>query len=501
DCEAKMLSLQYQNEALTKSKELEVKNEFQALTKRLNTIENDKITAENQYQNENMLLTGLTYQQQKQSNDTYTDRTKHLKKDHHRRSQHSNGSICFQCDALQRNYELELQYRLSIEKDNERLREAFHKQQQHSVPSSIVTTTQAKQDNVYLTTTENSKSIHGETERAKYDLDRIQDINLLIDNYDRKRATHTLHQPIDTTRKFYDQEGRQRQLTIEKLTNDSSRPRTPSSFPVGSHLNGGGDYEYHHHLHSHDSHENSRPSSQCSCTNSELLKERLETAIDTSLADERMQAIKQLPLRSTTTNTTMTNGIGNILTLSADDSRNNGKYDLAMLPDEYKHLTKNLIFTRDAASDEKAYCCKNWQMINNDEIHTKVQAVHTPTAHVVTIGYQDCNGVLNPTMPTVPPPPRTPRSTSPSPPRSTTNRPGRSTTQCMFTAVNKTEYFLATKYSIITYLVPNSHKYCAPEDYGCCPTYVLLNDNCIPESEVAGLEFLIQLGLIGVGKK
>jgi hypothetical protein len=44
-----------------------------------------------------------------------------------------------------------------------------------------------------------------------------------------------------------------------------------------------------------------------------------------------------------------------------------------------------------------AYCCKNWQHFNNDAVHTKIQSALVPQEHTVTIGYQDCNGNINPT--------------------------------------------------------------------------------------------------------
>lgn len=48
----------------------------------------------------------------------------------------------------------------------------------------------------------------------------------------------------------------------------------------------------------HDDYDHSlNGSANCAvCTNSRLLKERLENAIDTSLADQRIQAIKQMPI-------------------------------------------------------------------------------------------------------------------------------------------------------------------------------------------------------------
>jgi hypothetical protein len=80
---------------------------------------------------------------------------------------------------------------------------------------------------------------------------------------------------------------------------------------------------------------------------------------------------------------------------------------------------------------------------------------------------------------------------------------------------------MATQFTVVTYLVPNSQTYCAPADYICCSSYAMVNNNCVrqynvslrdniikeripflDESTVASLEYLIQLGLIGdIGKK
>ncbi len=38
---------------------------------------------------------------------------------------------------------------------------------------------------------------------------------------------------------------------------------------------------------------------------------------------------------------------------------------------------------------------------------------------------------------------------------------------------------MTTEYTTVTYLVPNSHTFCAPADYKCCPGYVTLNNNCV----------------------
>jgi len=176
--------------------------------------------------------------------------------------------------------------------------------------------------------------------------------------------------------------------------------------------------------------------------------------------------------------------------------------DLGLLPDEYQHLAKDLNLKRQAGNerDEIAYCCRRWQFINNDEIHTRMESAQVPETNKVIAGYQDCNGNLNPTRPKIPIPP-----VRPSGKESTTSAPGISTTTtCMWVPVYKTETHMTTVFNTVTYLVPNSHKYCAPGDFVCCPHYVQLNGNCIHESSVANLEFLIQLGLIsgdGIGKR
>jgi hypothetical protein len=117
---------------------------------------------------------------------------------------------------------------------------------------------------------ENSRQIRSDTERVKSELDRLrQDFDKLVEHYEPISTLYQqtqLHSQIDTFRQFYEHEFRQRQLLMSKLTSGIK--------PI------------------HHSHE----TSPCTaCTSSRFLKERLETAIDNSLADERLQTIKQIP--------------------------------------------------------------------------------------------------------------------------------------------------------------------------------------------------------------
>jgi len=105
---------------------------------------------------------------------------------------------------------------------------------------------------------ENSRQIRSNTERIKSELDRLrEDFDKLVSNYEPINNFHhqtQLHSQIDTFRQFYQQEFRQRQLFMSKLTNGTS------TYP-----------------------------------NNRLLKQRLETAIDTNLAEHRLQIMAQLP--------------------------------------------------------------------------------------------------------------------------------------------------------------------------------------------------------------
>ncbi|CAF4166622.1 unnamed protein product [Rotaria sp. Silwood2] len=167
--------------------------------------------------------------------------------------------------------------------------------------------------------------------------------------------------------------------------------------------------------------------------------------------------------------------------------------DLASLPEEYQYLAKEINSKRatDNERNTDAYCCTNWQHINNDEVYTKMQTSLVPQTHTVTVGYQDCHGNINPTRPPIPIPSSTKRPIRPvggSETTPSTTGSLETTTGCMWTPVYKTETYMTTQYTVITYLVPNSNTYCAPEDYKCCPNYIMLNNNCVDKNVVANLE-------------
>jgi hypothetical protein len=108
---------------------------------------------------------------------------------------------------------------------------------------------------------------------VKDELDRLrQDFDKLVSNYEPANTFHhqtQLHSQIDIFRQFYEQEFRQRQSLMSNYTS-TIKP-----------------------INRHHSHNGNQPCT--ACTNSRLFKERLGTAIDTSLADERLQTIQQMP--------------------------------------------------------------------------------------------------------------------------------------------------------------------------------------------------------------
>ncbi|CAF1294627.1 unnamed protein product [Adineta steineri] len=175
--------------------------------------------------------------------------------------------------------------------------------------------------------------------------------------------------------------------------------------------------------------------------------------------------------------------------------------DLSLLPEEYQHIAQEFNSKRaaDNERDTSAYCCTNWQHVNNDEVVSKVVTSIVQKTHTIIVGYQDCHGNLNPERPPVPIPTATAR---PIKGQTTPSTNTQTTTGCMWTPLTKTETYTTIEYTTITHLVPNSHTFCAPADYKCCAGYVMLNNNCIHGSSVNSLEYLIALGLIGgVGKK
>ena len=45
-------------------------------------------------------------------------------------------------------------------------------------------------------------------------------------------------------------------------------------------------------------------------------------------------------------------------------------------------------------------------------------------------------------------------------------------------------FSMTTEFTTVTYLVPNSYTYCAPADYHCCSSYVMLNNNCVRKCRI-----------------
>ena len=142
-----------------------------------------------------------------------------------------------------------------------------------------------------------------ETDRVKYELDRLRhDFDKLVSNYtppDNSQQQAQLHSQIDTLRQFYEQEFRhQQQLLFAKLANGNQPTTNGAYHPPPAPL----PQRHFEHSHPHNG-----GFQDCSiCSNSRLLKERLENAIDTSLADQRIQTIKQMPILPRQTSSSIT---------------------------------------------------------------------------------------------------------------------------------------------------------------------------------------------------
>jgi hypothetical protein len=125
--------------------------------------------------------------------------------------------------------------------------------------------------------------MRSDTERVKSELDRLrQDFDKLVANYepsDHPRHQAQLHSQIDTFRQFYEHEFRQRQLTASQITAGIKPARTITYHQSGQPI-------YHDHVHN-------GAASCTACINSRLLKERLATAIDSNLSEQRMRTIQQ----------------------------------------------------------------------------------------------------------------------------------------------------------------------------------------------------------------
>ncbi|CAF1329496.1 unnamed protein product [Adineta steineri] len=326
DAEARLLVLQTQNEALIASKDREIKNEFETLTQRLNTIESEKFNAEQRYHNERKEITS---KQQQQSLPTLQEPLVVLTsapfnnpvQQQHQHYQHSPSSPCVKCDTLQRNYDHEREQRLQTERDNERLRDTVSRQDQEH--KKLNRTFQQYQESEHVNS-ENSKQIRSDTERVKYELDRLRhDFDKLVLHYEPPRNLQQQQQQpqfsseTDLLRQLYEQELREKQLLMSKLINDVRPSSSPSPQPQQMLTPTKTNNNYHrpppsslsssvHHDHGSNGHFN------CSlCSNSRLLKERLENAIDTSLADQRIQTIRQIPILPRQTSSLLTTNTNN----------------------------------------------------------------------------------------------------------------------------------------------------------------------------------------------
>jgi hypothetical protein len=213
DAEARLNVLQTQNESLLISKDRNIKNEFENLTQRLNKIESDKSNDHNEISNQQP-FTVLT-------------------------------------SSIPLNNRSQYQY----------LNQTFPQQYNN--------------ENYFI---ENSRQIRSNTERIKSELDRLrEDFDKLVSNYEPIDNVHhqtQLHTQIDTFRQFYEQEFRQRQLLMSKLTNND-----------------------------HSFKNNTLP-----YTNTRLLKQELETSINANLAEQRLQTIPRQTSALLTINTT-NNGV------------------------------------------------------------------------------------------------------------------------------------------------------------------------------------------------
>lgn len=187
--------------------------------------------------------------------------------------------MCTNCHSLQRSYENERESRLQIEQDNKRLRETLSQQEPYQHLNR--TFPQPSPNENHLVSS--SRQMRSDTERVKSELDRLrQNFDQTVAHYEPRNSTYhqaQVHSQIDTFRQFYEHEFRQRQLTMAKITAGAKPVRTITYQQAGSPM-------YYDHLHN-------GVESCASCGNSRLLKERMSTAIDSSLAEQRVQAIRQ----------------------------------------------------------------------------------------------------------------------------------------------------------------------------------------------------------------
>ena len=185
-------------------------------------------------------------------------------------------SPCVKCDTLQRSYEQERQQRLQTERDNDRLREAVSRQKQQEEFNRSLNHEQQRNDQ--------SREMRSETERVKQELDRLRhDFDRLVMNYEPShnaaQQQAQIHSKIDGMRHLLEEDYRQRRRT----SSGDNRPLAPMT-------NG------YHHSASPAKHDHHSAGSCSICSNTQVLKERLDSAIDLSLADQRIKAMKQMQM-------------------------------------------------------------------------------------------------------------------------------------------------------------------------------------------------------------
>ena len=197
---------------------------------------------------------------------------------------------------------------MQTERDNERLRDVVsrHKEQQQGDFNRSPQPRPYPHESEHIHS-EISKGIRSETDRVKQEIERLRDdFNRLAANYEPAHHSQPPAQypsPVDPLRQFYEQELRQNQMLLSKLTHEN-KSSTPTITISGGYQRTSSPIRHDHSLDG---------SPNCSiCSNSRLLKERLANAIDTSLADQRIKTIRQMPILPRYTSTAFQSNHGSV---------------------------------------------------------------------------------------------------------------------------------------------------------------------------------------------
>lgn len=164
---------------------------------------------------------------------------------------------------------------MQTEKDNDRLRDvlARQRQQQEDLNRSL----QEQQQHNEQMRFDDSRDRRVENERVHKELQRLrQQLDDIVSHYEPSRDVQhqraQIHSQIDNFRQFYENEYKQQPRSFHSLSTEN----IPNSSDHQNHFHS---QTFNHYPH---------------CFNSRLLKERLENAIDTSLAEQRIQGIQQI---------------------------------------------------------------------------------------------------------------------------------------------------------------------------------------------------------------